>query len=95
LLKKITVTSTATLNFESALQNIAKVLSKELYKYRLPRVMRVSHQIKRSLELQIKDIEENLAHSLRHDTEQFERAEVIAKKHHLSRLTEALTTMSI
>ncbi|MEO1429210.1 MAG: dynamin family protein [Cyanobacteria bacterium J06633_8] len=48
-----TAFSTGILNFESALQNIANLLSNELYKYRLPRVITISNQVKQSLSAKI------------------------------------------
>ncbi|MEM7716181.1 MAG: dynamin family protein [Cyanobacteria bacterium P01_A01_bin.68] len=41
---------TGILNFESALQKIANILSNELYKYRLPRIVAIYNQVKQSLE---------------------------------------------
>lgn len=48
-----TAFSTGILNFESALQNIANILSNELYKYRLPRVITICNQVKQSLSAKI------------------------------------------
>ena len=47
-------------NFESALRNIAYILSNDIDRYRLPRIKLISRQVKQSLEAQIQALEADL-----------------------------------
>jgi GTPase SAR1 family protein len=66
---------TGILNFESALQNIANVLSNELSKYRLPRVIKFCNQVKQSLEAKIQTIEADLEVLITKHSEQIQKVD--------------------
>ncbi len=48
------------LNFESAVQNIVAVLSNDIHRYRLPRVLKIADQVKQSLQAQVQTLETDL-----------------------------------